>query len=155
MTAPEARVVEAWHAALNDGDTDRLAALSHPDVEVGGPRGIRHGKQLLREWVDRANIRLEPQRVFHPADTVVVEGEAEWRSAGTGQVTGGQTVGSVFVVRDGRVVSVMRYDDLASALARGGPRRDAPNTAGLALTRRSNTSTKEDTRCKAAPTSTR
>jgi len=66
--------------------------------------------------VDRANIRLEPPRIFHHADTVVVEQWAQWRSTDTGQVVGSQTVGSVFVVRDGRVTRMMRYDDLAGAL---------------------------------------
>jgi ketosteroid isomerase-like protein len=116
VTAPEVRIVKDWHEALNSGDPDRLVELSHPDVEVGGPRGSGHGTQLLREWVDRANIRLEPRRFFHRAETVVVEEEAEWRSAETGEVTGSQTVGSVFVVRDGRVARVMRYEDLAGAL---------------------------------------
>ena len=116
MTAPEVRIVKDWHEALNGGDPDRLVELSHPDVEVGGPRGSGHGTRLLREWVDRANISLEPRRFFHRAETVVVEEEAEWRSAETGEVTGSQTVGSVFVVRDGRVARVMRYEDLAGAL---------------------------------------
>ncbi len=115
-SAPEVRVVEAWHAALNAGDADRLVALSHPDVAVGGPRGTGRGAQLLREWVDRANIRLKPRRVFHQAGTVVVEQEAQWRSTETGEATGGQTVGSVFVVRDGRIESVLRHNDLAGAL---------------------------------------
>jgi ketosteroid isomerase-like protein len=115
VTAPEVRIVKAWHEALN-GDPDRLVELSHPDVEVGGPRGSGHGTRLLREWVDRANISLEPRRFFHGAETVVVEEEAEWRSAKTGEATGSQTAGSVFVVRDGRVARVMRYDDLAGAL---------------------------------------
>jgi hypothetical protein len=56
--APAVRVVEAWHEALNEGEVDRLVGLSHPDVEVGGPRGTRRGARLLREWVDRANVRL-------------------------------------------------------------------------------------------------
>jgi ketosteroid isomerase-like protein len=116
VTAPEVRIVKDWHEALNSGDPDRLVELSHPDVEVGGPRGSGHGTRLLREWVDLANIRLEPRRFFHRAETVVVEEEAEWRSAETGGVTGSQTVGSVFVVRDGRVARVMRYEDLAGAL---------------------------------------
>ena len=115
MTAPEVRIVKDWHEALN-GDPDRLVELSHPDVEVGGPRGSGHGTRLLDEWVDRANISLEPRRFFHRAETVVVEEEAEWRSAETGEATGSQTAGSVFVVRDGRVARVMRYDDLAGAL---------------------------------------
>ncbi|MDQ3842213.1 MAG: nuclear transport factor 2 family protein [Actinomycetota bacterium] len=115
VIASEIFVVEAWHEALNAGDVDRLVALSHPDVEVGGPRGTGRGAQLLREWVDRANVRLAPRRVFHQADTVVVEQEAEWNSADTGPVTG-QAVTSVFVVRDDRIVRVVRYPDLADAL---------------------------------------
>ena len=116
MAAPEVRVVRNWHEALNAGDADRLVALSHPDVEVGGPRGTGHGAELLREWVARAGIRIEPRRAFHRAETVVVEGAAQWGDA----ETGGQTVGSIFVVRDGRVSRVMRYPDLASALLAAG-----------------------------------
>jgi ketosteroid isomerase-like protein len=116
VTAPEVRIVKDWHEALNSGDPDRLVELSHPDVEVGGPRGSGHGTQLLREWVDRANIRLEPRRFFHRAETVVVEEEAEWRSAETGVVAGSHNVGSVFEVRDGRVARVMRYEVFAGAL---------------------------------------
>ena len=85
-TAPEIRTVRAWHDALNSGDADYLVELSHLEVEVGGPRGTGHGTQLLREWVSRANICLEPRRVFHRADTVVVEQRAEWRAAATGKV---------------------------------------------------------------------
>jgi ketosteroid isomerase-like protein len=95
---------------------DRLVELSHPEVEFGGPRGTGQGAQLLRNWVDRADIRLEPRRVFHHADKVVVEQLAQWHSTDTEHVIGGQTVGSVFVVRDGRVTRVVRYPDLADAL---------------------------------------
>ena len=52
----------AWHAALNAGDTDRLVSLSTADVEVGGPRGTGRGADLLRDWVARAHIHLEPER---------------------------------------------------------------------------------------------
>ncbi len=94
----EVHVVEAWHAALNEGDVDRLVGLSHPDVEIGGPRGVGRGVQLLREWVDRANVRLDPRRVFRRGSTVVVEQAGQWRSAETGEVIGSQTVASVFAV---------------------------------------------------------
>lgn len=117
MTAPEVHIVRAWHEALNDGNVDRLVALSHPDVEMGGPRGEGgRGVQLLREWVGRAGVQLEPRRTFRRGDTVVVEQEAEWRSADSGQVAGSQTVGSVFVVRADQVVRVVRYPELADAL---------------------------------------
>ena len=111
--SPETQTVLAWHDALNSGDVERLLALSHPDVEVGGPRGSAHGAQILREWVDRADIRLVPARTFSEAGTVVVEQGAEWQSADPGNV---QTAASVFVVGDGLVTSVVRYPDLASAL---------------------------------------
>ena len=115
-TAPEIRTIRAWHEALNDGEVERLVELSHPEVEVGGPRGSGRGAQLLREWVDRANVRLEPRRIFQHVETVVVEQWAEWRSTDTGRVIDSQSVGSVFVVRDSRVTRVVRYPNLADAL---------------------------------------
>ncbi len=114
--AVEIRTVKQWHEALNDGDPDRLVGLSHPDVEMGGPRGIVRGAEVLREWVARANVRLVPRRFFNPEETVVVEEAAEWRSPETGEVIGEGTVGSVFTVRDGRIASVARHDDLTQAL---------------------------------------
>ncbi|HEX5912509.1 MAG TPA: nuclear transport factor 2 family protein [Rubrobacter sp.] len=116
----EVHVVEAWHAALNEGDVDRLVGLSHPDVEIGGPRGIGRGVQLLREWVDRANVRLDPRRVFRRGSTVVVEQSGQWRSAESGEVIGSQTVASVFTVCDGLVTSLVRYEDLSEALKTAG-----------------------------------
>jgi ketosteroid isomerase-like protein len=114
--SPEVQTVVAWHDALNDGDVERLVGLSHPDVGVGGPRGTSQGAHILREWVDRANIHLEPGRIFHEADTVVVEQAAAWTSAETGEATPAQTVASAFVVHDGVVTTVVRYPDLAEAL---------------------------------------
>ncbi len=116
MTASEVQVVRSWHDALNDGDVEHLVSLSHSDIEVGGPRGAGRGTQILREWVGRAGVHLDPRRVFHRGDMVSVEQEAKWRSADSGEVTGDQVVASVFVVRDGRIVSVLRYPGLADAL---------------------------------------
>ena len=112
-TSTEVQTVIAWHSALNSGDVERLIELSHPDVEVGGPRGKAHGTQILREWVDRANIHLEPERIFHDGDAVVAEQVAEWIST---EPSSRQTVASVFLVRDGLVTSVVRYPGLDDAL---------------------------------------
>jgi hypothetical protein len=114
--ASEVRVVEAWHQALNGGDVDRLVSLSHPDIEIGGPRGTGRGVQLLREWIDRANVRLEPRRLFRRGGTVVVEQVGQWRSPESGEVIGSQIVASVFAVSGGQLKSVVRYDDLSEAL---------------------------------------
>jgi hypothetical protein len=114
--AVEVGIAAAWHEALNSRDIERLMTLSHPDIEVGGPQGAGRGIKLLQEWVDRANIRLTPLRVFHRDDKVVVQQEAKWHSAETGVETGSQTVCSIFVIRDDQVISVLRYANLTDAL---------------------------------------
>ncbi|HEX5418166.1 MAG TPA: nuclear transport factor 2 family protein [Chloroflexota bacterium] len=114
------RVVQAWHQALNAGDVETLVALSTEDVEVGGPRGASRGVAVLREWVARAGIRLEPGRVFQRGEVVVVEQTAEWREPGTGRIVGQQNLASLFVVRNGLVSRVIRYPDLATALREAG-----------------------------------
>jgi ketosteroid isomerase-like protein len=112
----DVEVVLAWHAALNAADTDRLLALSTPDVEVGGPRGAGSGADLLRDWVIRARIQLEPVRWQSGPTTVVVEEKARWATEG-GQLTEPQTLASVFRLRDGQVSSVIRFEDFDAALA--------------------------------------
>ena len=111
--------VLAWHAALNSADLEGLLALSTDDVEVGGPRGSGHGADLLREWVARAGVHLEPGRVFARGEVVVVEQSARWPSP-DGKLADPQTVASVFRVQNGLVSSVVRYADLLSALETAG-----------------------------------
>jgi ketosteroid isomerase-like protein len=114
--------VHAWHEALNRGDVDELIALSGNKIEVGGPRGrgTGPGAQLLQEWFERAGIRLVPYRTFHRDNVVVVEQGASWQSPDAGSTTAPQTVASVFIVKDGRVASVVRHPDLASAFEASG-----------------------------------
>jgi hypothetical protein len=54
--------------------------------------------------------------LFHEADTVVVEQEAEWRPTQNGESNSARTVASVFVVNDGLVVRVVRYPNVTEAL---------------------------------------
>jgi SnoaL-like domain len=117
-------VVRSWHEAMNARDVERLVSLTHDDVEVAGPRGIGRGTQLLRAWVDRqageVGLHLEVRRLFLRDDTVVVDQLAEWREATTGDVVEGHEVGSVLVVRDGRVAAFSRHPDLGAALHAAG-----------------------------------
>ena len=118
--SPEVRIVTEWHEALNGGDVDRLLDLSHPDVKVGGPRGVGHGSGLLRDWANRSGIHLAILRVFHAGETVVVEQAATWTAPDSGETTPSQTIATVFVVRGGLVASVVRFDNLADALSASG-----------------------------------
>ena len=114
----------SWQEAMNARDVEGLVALAHHDVEVEGPRGVGRGTDLLRAWMDRqadeAGLHLETRRWFGRDDTVVVDQLAEWREAGTGQVVERQEIGSVLVVRDGRVARFARHPDLGAALHAAG-----------------------------------
>ena len=120
MSIPEVEAVLRWHEALNAGDAERLASLSHPEVEIGGPRGSARGRQVLKDWVGRANVTLEPLRPFHRDRTVVVEETATWRDPSSGEKTGEATVATVFAVEDGLVTTIVRHDGLEDALRSAG-----------------------------------
>jgi ketosteroid isomerase-like protein len=115
----EVETVLAWHTALNAGDVHGLLALSAEDVEVGGPRGSGSGAHLLQEWVARAGMRMQPGRLYRRDSSVVVEERAQWRSD-DGQLGDPQSAACVFGVRDGRVIRLLRYPDIAAALAAAG-----------------------------------
>lgn len=107
--------VRAWHEALNAGDVDRLVALSHPDIEVGGPRGSGYGHQRLRDWFGHAGVKLQFNRAYVRDATVVVEQLAAWPDSDP------VAVSSVFHVAEHLVTSVARYDDgLEAALGAAG-----------------------------------
>ena len=114
------QVVEAWHAALNTGDLERLISVSHPDVEIRGPRGSVRGREVLRGWLARANVRLEPGRRFGRGKTVVVEEAATWHNAEIGEKTAEATVATAFTIADGLVAGIARHDDLEGALEDAG-----------------------------------
>lgn len=129
---PEVAVVAAWHEALDAGDVDRLAALSHDEIELVGPRGVASGRAVVRDWVGRAGARFEPLRWFHRDGSVVVEQRARWRGEDTGEAGAPIVVATAFRVRDGLVARLARFDDVAAALAAAGldeatelPRRGA------------------------------
>jgi ketosteroid isomerase-like protein len=115
-------IVHAWHSALNRGDLEALISLSTEQIEVGGPRGRGTGpaRQLLREWFERARVQLEPHQTFHRRHTVVVDERAIWQRAEANGENELQAVASVFTLENGRVASVVRYPDLASALDSSG-----------------------------------
>jgi ketosteroid isomerase-like protein len=110
-------LVVAWHEAVNRADLDRVVALSTEDVVVGGPRGGGSGHDVLREWVTRAGIHLEPGTVHGDGPVVVVEQTAWWQGVGADGAAEPAELASVFEVRDGRVARVVRYPSLADARA--------------------------------------
>ena len=110
-------VIEAWHDAVNAGDGAAAGALCTDDVQVAGPRGTGHGRDLLVGWVGHAGVRLEARRWFCGSGGAVVEQDARWVDGATGQPTAPVRVATAFAVDDGRISRVLRHTELADALA--------------------------------------
>jgi ketosteroid isomerase-like protein len=110
----EARdVLTAWHQAVNAGDVDAAVACCADDVAVQGPRGVGHGHDLMRGWLARSGIRLEPQEDLVEDDgRFVVRELARWTSsdAPAGAPMEPTETWCVFTVADGRVTSVARFE---------------------------------------------
>lgn len=113
-------VVAMWHDALNAGDAERLAATSHENVEIAGPRGAASGREVVRAWAERSGIRFEPLRWFWRDDTVVVEQRATWHASGSDDVGKPVVLATAFRVNDGLVGRISRHDGLDEALAEAG-----------------------------------
>jgi hypothetical protein len=113
----ETAIVQAWHDALNSGDLDRLVTLMRDDVEFGGPLGSGRGAQMVRDWAERAGIRLEPARWFQQGADVVVTQRARWLSSETRGLGPPQDIASVFQISHGTVQRVVRYRSLPEAFA--------------------------------------
>ncbi|MDA4110823.1 nuclear transport factor 2 family protein [Mycolicibacterium holsaticum] len=109
MSTSEIATVLAWYDALNERDLDTLASLSSDDIDIGDADGAAQGHAALREWAQRAGVKVETGRMY-VHDGVVV---AEELAADPGTVA---SAAAFRVVRD-RVTSVFHHGDLASALA--------------------------------------
>ncbi len=110
-------VVDTWLEAVNDGDAERLVALTTERVEIVGPRGAGPAdREVLAEWLARSGFSATSLRWFcGTGGEVVVEQNARWAAGGTARLA------SQFHVQDGRVSRYVRHDGgLEPALAAAG-----------------------------------
>lgn len=107
-----ADVLTRWHAAVNAGDVDAAVACCADDVAIAGPRGVGHGGDLVRAWLLRSGIRLEPQHELVEGDgRFVVHEVARWTTAAApdGAPLEPTPTWCVFTVEAGRVASIARF----------------------------------------------
>lgn len=101
-----------WHAAVNAGDVEAAVACCADDVAIAGPRGVGHGRDLVRAWLVRSGIRLDPQHELIERDgRFVVHEVARWTTATApdGAPLEPTSTWCVFTVDGGRLTSVARY----------------------------------------------
>lgn len=112
-------IIQDWHEAVNNADTDRLAALVTSGVEIAGPRGTTQGIDALVDWIDRARIQMVPLVWYQRGDTLVVCQHAAWPTE-SGEMGEAQKVVTVFHLRDGLICSIARYSNAPEALSVAG-----------------------------------
>ena len=116
MSDDDLAALRRWHDAANAGDVEGAVRECAGDVSVRGPRGTGQGHQLVRDWLTRSGIRLEPledlgdlQDTAERDGRYVVRERAQWTTAVSEPVE----THCVFVVYDALVRSIARYDDPA------------------------------------------
>lgn len=120
-----AEIVRTWEKTVNTAELGRLLDLSHPEIELVGPRGSAFGREVLKDWLARAGLSLETQRSFARGETVVNEQLGVWRDLTTGDVMTGDVVSqaklaSHYRVEHGQVSYVARYNTLQEAFEQSG-----------------------------------
>lgn len=109
-------VLERWHKAVNAGDIEAAVAECADDVAIAGPRGTGHGHDLVRAWLQRSGIRLEPLEPFAESDgRIVVREMARWTTAAApdGAPIEPTETWVVFSVGDGKIRAIARYETAA------------------------------------------
>jgi hypothetical protein len=114
--------------AANRRDGASLEALSHPQVEIVGPRGAGlMPRAVLFRVAAAGGFSAESRRWFCGGKgSVVVEQAAVWHDVASGVEQERRVVGSPFKVRDGLVARYVRHDAGAA---------EAVSAAGLDLNR--------------------
>lgn len=130
MRAGAEELIRELCDALNAGDVEAAAELTHPDVVQYGTRGgidqdrVFRGRQSLVDyWNDVgdtwAAVRFEPERIIDSGDAIVVFWHETARSARSELEIETETA-AVLKVRDGKIVELRGYMDRADALRAAG-----------------------------------
>lgn len=115
VASTPAAVLSQWHDAVNAGEIDRAVALCSDDVAVQGPRGVGHGRDLVRAWLTRSGIRLDPQEELREVDgRFVVAERARWTATDAPDSAPIEPTDTwcVFTVGEGLVTSIARFATL-------------------------------------------
>lgn len=111
---PGFRIVRDWIEAVNRRDIQALLALSHPEIEIIGPRGSAKGHEVLTDWLARAGLSFETRRLWVEDDNILAEQHGVWEPEYAGP-RGEADFVSVFKLSQGLILSYERQDTPALA----------------------------------------
>ena len=106
---------DRWIEYCNDQDLEGLAGITAEELEVHGPKGTATiDKTGLKEWMGRANLKLETFEHYARDNKVVMGQHGTWLDT-NGAVKGEQDVYTVLVFDREKVGALGRFDDKEQA----------------------------------------
>jgi ketosteroid isomerase-like protein len=130
MSAGAEELIRELCDALNAGEIERAADLTHPDVVQYGTRGgidqdrVFRGRQAVLEYWDEvgeawASLSYEPERILESGDMVVVFWHETARSARADLEVQTSTA-AICRIKDGKIAELRGYMDRDEALRAAG-----------------------------------
>lgn len=119
MPTPQELATE-FLTRFNNRDLDAVLALVTEDMRYNGRYGDGEGVHLLREWIERATTRMQPQRWYGADDIAVVEVDITWFKRDSDDVTDAATWAIAFATEGDKISSISRYADVGEAVTKMG-----------------------------------
>ncbi|WP_411842485.1 hypothetical protein [Salinicoccus sp. HZC-1] len=108
-------IAEQWIELCNSQDIEGLASITSEELEVHGPKGTTTlNKEDLKEWMERANLKLENFEAYARDNKAIMGQHGTWLNEDD-SVKGEQEVYTVLVIEDQKVSALARFDDKEQA----------------------------------------
>ena len=106
---------DRWIACCNVRDLEGLSEITAEELEVHGPKGTATiDKTGLKEWMERAKLKLETFEHYTRDNKVVMGQHGTWLHT-DGTIKGEQDVYTVLVFDGEKVSALGRFDDKEQA----------------------------------------
>lgn len=117
-------IAENWTEWCNKKNIDELKAITEEEFEVSGPNGTAVlDTEGIKDWLNRAGIRLETFEIYADNNKIILSQHAEWLEQ-DGSVEGRQDVYTFLTIINDKVKSLARFDDKEDAFEASGLTED-------------------------------
>lgn len=117
-------IAENWTEWCNKKNIDELKAITEEEFEVSGPKGTAVlDTEGIKDWLNRAGIRLETFEIYADNNKIILSQHAEWLEQ-DGSVKGSQDVYTFLTIINDKVKSLARFDDKEDAFEASGLTED-------------------------------
>ncbi|WP_227994993.1 hypothetical protein [Oceanobacillus sp. CFH 90083] len=112
-----------WIEKSNIKDVPSLLELTHPNIEINGPKGSIIGSHHLADWLERANLKLVTINRFAKGNNIILEQHGTWYEM-NGEIKSQATVYTYMKITEGKVALMARFDNKEAAFHMSGLSED-------------------------------